>query len=405
MTSHLSARMAAMAEAGTVISVHRSSGPRSGDVINLSSGDPALPTPPAIVEAAQKRLGEGNLKYTDVHGSPQLRDAIREKFETENGLAYADDQIAVSAGSKQVMVNALLATLDPGDEVVIPAPYFAPYPRMVALAGGVPRVVQAAATNGFKLTPSQILEAIGTRTKWIIINSPSNPAGAIYTGDELASISSAVLAAHPHVRFMSDEVYEHYCYDGHSASSIARQSPEVFERTLTVNGVSKTFSMTGWRIGYAAGPAELVAAMRTIQHSTTTCPPELSQVAATAALGLDRSVVDRRNAHAAALLNLAAGELDEIPELQYTRPAGSIYLYIDCKRLLGRVTPDGDPMVADADLSAFLRDQFGVLLLPGGYYGTSPYLRLTFVIDEGDLTEGLKRLRAGVEALTSPGDR
>lgn len=401
MTS-LSRRMAAIAEAGAVLNVHRPSSPRARDLINLSSGDPALATPAEVVQAAIRRLGAGNLTYTDVHGMPELKEAIQAKFLRENGLSYGDDQIAVSAGSKQVMINALLATLDPGDEVIIPAPYFAPYPRMVALAGGVPKIVATSLSSGFKLTESQLVEAASERTRWVIFNTPNNPSGAVYDAEEMRTLTSALLKAKPDVLFMSDEVYEHYCYDGNSVSSLASLSDEVYERTLTANSVSKTFSMTGWRIGYGGGPADLVAAMRTIQHSTTTSPPQVSQVGATTALGLNEAVLLERRATASALLDSAAKSIDGIAGIHYLRPAGSIYMFLNCERLLGSTTPDGGRIDSDSDLSAYLQNEFGVQLLPGAYYGMSPYLRLTFVIDEHELEEGIARFKAGVEALEFP---
>lgn len=401
----LSRRVAAMAEAGTVVNVHRPSAPRSGDLINLSSGDPALATPTEVVQAAMRRLEAGNLTYTDVHGMPELKEAIRAKFLRENGLSYGDDQIAVSAGSKQVMVNALLATLDPGDEVIIPAPYFAPYPRMVALAGGVPKIVPTSPSSGFKLTENLLVDMASERTRWVILNSPNNPSGAIYDAEELRTLANALLKANPDVLFMSDEVYEHYCYDGNSVSSLAAVSEEVFERTLTANSVSKTFSMTGWRIGYGGGPADLIAAMRTIQHATTTSPPQVSQVGATTALGLSDAVLQDRGATASALLDAATKSIDEIAGIRYLRPAGSIYMYLNCEGLLGSTTPDGGRIDSDSDLSIYLQNEFGVQLLPGAYYGMSPYLRLTFVIDEQQLEHGIARFKAGVEALEVPSGR
>lgn len=404
MSTPLSNRMAEISAAGTVISVHSPSGGGARDVVSLASGDPAITTPPQVVQAAIQRLGGGNLTYTDVHGTVELRAAIRDKFRHENGLTYNDDQVAVSSGSKQVMVNALLATVDPGDEVIISAPYFAPYPRMVALAGGRARIVTTSPDAGFKLDSAQLREAVRPNTKWVLLNSPNNPSGAIYSATELRALTEDLLESAPHLRFMSDEVYEHFRYDGTSAASLAATSPTAFERTLTVNSVSKSYSMTGWRIGYAGGSSELIDAMRTIQHSTTTSPPHLSQVAAVAALRAGEDVILRARSQAADLLDLTTEVLDRIPGITYQRPSGSIYLYLDCRQLIGATRPDGQIISTDADLSAYLRDEHGVLLMPGGYYGLSPYLRLTFVIDREDLIEGMERLRNGASALTRKSD-
>jgi len=295
------------------------------DIVNLGQGEPDFPTPEHVIEAAARAMRGGATKYTDTDGTPELKAAIVEKFRRENGLAFEPRQISVGAGGKQVIFNALMATLDPGDEVLIPAPHWVSYPEMVAFAHGRPVVLPTEEKCDFKLAPSALEAAITPRTKWLILNAPSNPAGTTYTADELRALA-AVLERHPRVWVMSDDMYEHILFDGRRFATLAQAAPQLAERTLTVNGVSKTYSMTGWRIGFGAGPAELIRAMATLQSQSTANPSSVGQAAAVAALTGPQELVTSRNAEFerrrdALLPKLAAAGLP------CRKPAGAFYLY------------------------------------------------------------------------------
>jgi aspartate aminotransferase len=361
------------------------------DVIGLSQGEPDFDTPDHVKDAAIAAIAAGETKYTDVDGTPALKRAIARKFETENGLVYDLSQISVGAGGKQVIYNAFFATLDPGDEVVIPAPCWVSYPDMVRLAGGTPVVVPCGEAEGFKLTPGRLREAIGPRTKWLVLNSPGNPTGAGYSAAELRGLAD-VLLEHPRVLVLTDDMYEHIRYDGWAFSTIAAVEKRLFDRVLTCNGVSKAYAMTGWRIGYGGGPAALVRAMATIQSQSTTNPCSVSQAAAIAALTGPLDFLRERNAVFQERRDLCLEALNAIDGLSCRRPDGAFYLFPSCAGAIGRRRPDGRVIETDVDFSTFLLEEAGVAVVPGSAFGLAPYFRISFAT-------ATERLRAACERI------
>lgn len=360
------------------------------DIVNLGQGEPDFPTPEHVIEAAARAMREGATRYTDTDGTPELKAAIVAKFRRENGLAFEPRQVSVGAGGKQVIFNALMATLDAGDEVLIPAPHWVSYPEMVAFAHGRPVVLATEERRDFKLTPSTLEAAITPRTKWLILNAPSNPAGTTYTAEELRALA-AVLERHPHVWVMSDDMYEHILFDARRFVTLAQVAPQLAGRILTVNGVSKTYSMTGWRIGFGAGPVELVRAMATLQSQSTANPSSVGQAAAVAALTGPQELVKSRNAEFerrrdALLPKLAAAGLP------CRKPAGAFYLYPSCARLIGERAKN------DAEVAQHLLEE-GVALVHGAPYGASPHLRLSFATSMENLEEACRRIAVAVAKL------
>lgn len=368
------------------------------DVIDFGAGEPDFDTPQFIKDAAIRALEQGKTKYTAVGGTLSLRKAIAQKFKRENGIDYTPEQIVVGVGAKQVIFNAFLASLDPGDEVIIPAPYWVSYPDMVALAEGVPVIVKCALNNHLKLTPEELEKAITPQTKWLILNSPSNPTGMAYSRKELEDLA-AVLRRHPQVHVLSDDIYEHLVYDDFQFTTLVQVAPDLKERVLTVNGVSKSYSMTGWRIGYGAGPAPLIKAMTMLQSQSTSNATSISQEAALAALEGPQEFLSEWTQTFAERRNQALKILSETPGLSCLIPQGAFYLYPSCAALMGKTTPSGTVITNDSDLVAYLLDAAGVAVVPGVAFGLSPYFRISYATDTKILLEGCRRIAEAVRAL------
>lgn len=361
------------------------------DVIGLSAGEPDFDTPEHIKEAAIRAIREGRTKYTAVDGIAELKQAVCAKFARDNGLDYRPAQVSVGNGGKQVIANALTATLEPGDEVVIPAPYWVSYPDMVRLAGGTPVFVEAPAGAGFKITPAQLDAAITERTKWVILNSPSNPTGAAYTAAELRGLT-AVLMRHPHVHVLSDDIYEHLTYDGFGFATPAQIEPGLYDRTLTVNGVSKAYCMTGWRIGFAAGPEPLIAAMGTLQSQSTSNPCSISQYAALAALEGPHDFVAAHNRAFVRRRDHVAGRLNAIEGIACPVPQGAFYVYPTIEGLIGRTTPAGTTIRDDEGFARALLDEAGVAVVFGAAFGLSPAFRVSYAACDETLEAACDRI-------------
>ena len=362
------------------------------NVIGLGAGEPDFDTPANIKQAAIRAIEAGKTKYTDVGGIPELKDAIIAKFKRENGLTYKRDQIIVSTGGKQVLYNALVATLNPGDEVIIPAPYWVSYPEMVLLAGGEPVHIVCPAEQGFKLQPAALEKAITPKTKWIILNSPSNPTGSAYTRDELKAITD-VLVRHPHVWVMTDDMYEHLVYDGFRFTTPAEVEPKLFERTLTVNGVSKAYSMTGWRIGYAGGASELITAMTTIQSQATHAPSTISQWAAVEALNGPQDFIPENAAIFKERRDLVVGMLNQAKGINCPRPEGAFYVFPSCAGTIGKTAPSGKKLENDQDFVTELLEAEGVAVVQGSAFGLGPAFRISYAASLADLEEACKRIQ------------
>ncbi len=368
------------------------------DVIGLGAGEPDFDTPDHIKEAGIKAIRDGDTKYTAVDGTPALKAAICRKFARENGLTYTPDQITVGTGGKQVIYNALMATLDPGDEVIVPAPYWVSYPDMVLLAGGEPVFVTCPEQTGFKLRPEDLEAAITPRTKWIIFNSPSNPTGAAYTEAELKALCD-VLIRHPHVAILTDDMYEHLVYDGFRFTTPAQVAPELYDRTLTMNGVSKAYCMTGWRIGYAGGPKGLIKAMGVIQSQSTSNPSSISQAAAVAALDGPTDFMVSNNEAFLARRNLVADWLDATPGLRCPRPEGAFYVYPSCAGTIGKRTPDGKVIETSEDFARYLLEGEGVAVVHGSAFGLDPFFRISYATATELLEDACARIERACAAL------
>ena len=365
---------------------------------NFSVGEPDFDTPLHIQEAAIAAMRRGETRYTTSDGTAVLKEAIQRKFRRENGLDYKLTQISVGAGAKQIIYNALVCTLNEGDEVVIPAPYWTTYPEVVTVCDGKPVIVNCKRAQGFKLGADALEAAITPRTKWLILNSPSNPTGGVYTAAELGALAD-VLRRHPQVMIMSDDMYEHLLYDGESFATIAQVAPELFGRTLTVNGVSKTYAMTGWRIGYAGGPEPLIKAMATIQSQATSNPCSISQAAAAAALDGPQEIVVERNAIFEKRRDRMVRLLNDVPGFSCDTPRGAFYAYVDCSALMGKRTPQGAVIQDDTALAGYLLEHGGVALVQGAGFGFSPYLRLSYAASLEEIEEGGRRLREACAVL------
>jgi len=366
-------------------------------IIALSQGEPDFDTPEAVRAAGKRAIDEGRTRYTEVGGIAPLREAIAARFEHAHGLVYDPAAITVGAGAKQLLFNALLATLDEGDEVLIPTPSWPSYPEMVNLAGGRPRLLRCAAANGFKLDPDALDAAIGPRTKWLLVNSPSNPTGATYDRAELAAIAE-VLRRHPHVWVLSDDIYGRLVYDV-AFANLPAVDGELAARTLLVDGVSKSHAMTGWRLGYAAGPAELVRAMNTIQSQTTSHASSISQHAALAALAGDDGSVERFRETYRERRDYVSARVAAMPGLDCVVPAGAFYLFPSCRELLGRRTAGGSTIGGDADFAMYLLRDFHVAVVPGTAFDGPGHFRMSFASGMGDLSEACDRMAAACAAL------
>ena len=368
------------------------------DVIGLGAGEPDFDTPAHIIEAAKQALDRGETRYTAPAGTPELREAITAKFRRENGLDYPAEQIQVSCGGKQNIFNAFMATLNAGDEVIIPAPYWVSYPDMVLLCGGEPLLVDCPVENSFKLTATDLEAAITPRSKWLVLNSPSNPTGAAYTREDYEALAD-VLRRHPHLRIMTDDMYEHIVYDGFVFTTIAQVAPDLYDRTLTINGVSKAFCMTGWRVGYAGGPLELIKAMNKIQSQSTTHTSSVSQAAAVAALNGPTDFIEKHNAVFRERRDLVVSMLGQTPGLQCETPEGAFYLYPGCAGTIGKTTPAGKPIRTDGDLVAYLLEDAGVAAVPGEAFGLSPYFRVSYATATELLEDACRRIRQACAKL------
>jgi aspartate aminotransferase len=369
------------------------------DIISLDAGEPDFDTPDSIKEAAIAAIRGGQTKYTAVDGTVELKQAIAGKFKRENGLEYGLDQITVGAGAKHVLFNALMATLNPGDEVIVPAPYWVSYPDMTILAEGTPVIVECPETQGFKLQPEALERAITPNTKWLILNSPSNPTGAAYTRAELKALAD-VLLRHPHVHVLNDDIYEHLVYDDFEFTTIAQVEPGLYDRTLTVNGVSKSYAMTGWRIGYAGGPAALIKAMAKIQSQSTTNPSSVSQAAAVAALNGPQDFIGERAQAFKERRDLVVSMLNQAKGITCPRPEGAFYVFPSCAGTIGLKTPDGKMIGSDEDFATYLLLEAGVSVVFGAAFGLSPYFRISYAASNAALEEACRRIQRACGALT-----
>ena len=369
------------------------------DVIGLGAGEPDFDTPDGIKAAGMQAIVAGETKYTRVDGMPALKQAIVRKFARENGLDYAPEQISVGSGAKHVLYNALMAGLDPGDEVIVPAPYWVSYPDMVRLAEGTPVIVPAGAADGFKLRPEALAAAITPRTRWLMFNSPSNPTGAAYARDEIAAIA-AVLLDHPHVGVLSDDIYEHLVYDGFEFHTVAAVEPRLHARTLTINGVSKAYAMTGWRIGFAGGPRELIAGMAKIQSQSTSNPTSISQHAAIAALDGPQDAIPERRAVFQERRDLVVRLLNEAEGIECAIPEGAFYVYPRCAGMIGRKTPEGETLESDQDVARYLLEAEGVAVVHGAAFGLEPHFRISYATSTEALAEACLRIQRAAGALS-----
>ncbi|TLV14686.1 pyridoxal phosphate-dependent aminotransferase [Klebsiella indica] len=365
---------------------------RGIDVIALSSGEPDFDTPEHIKQAALQAMIRGETKYPPIAGIPALREAVVEKFRQDNQLAYHNQQIIISNGAKQIIANAFMATLNPGDEVIIPAPYWVSYPEMVALCGGTPVTVATGAEQGYKLTAQALEQAITPNTKWLLFNSPSNPSGAVYSWQELRALAD-VLLRHPHVWVMADDIYEKLVYDDSQFVTFPQVEPALIERALVINGVSKAYAMTGWRVGYGAGPAALIKAMETIQGQTTSGVSSISQWAAVAALTGPQEFFAEWRASFVARRNYVVAALNDAPGLSCLTPQGAFYVYPSCADLLNKSTPQGRVIRSDKDFTEALLESEGVALVHGEAFGVAPNFRLSYAASMAQLEDACTRIQ------------
>jgi aspartate aminotransferase len=369
------------------------------DVIGLGQGEPDFDTPDHIKEAAIAAIRAGDTKYTIVDGTKALKQAIVGKFKRENGLDYAVDQVTVNSGGKQTIFNAILATVDPGDEVLIPTPYWVSYPDIVQLAGGTPVFVHGSIETGFRITPEALDRAITPKTKWIIFNSPSNPSGAAYSAAQLRAIAD-VLLKHPHVWILTDDMYEHLLFDNFQFATIAQVEPKLYDRTLTMNGASKAYAMTGWRIGYAAGPKHLIKAMSTLQSQSTSNPCSISQAAAVAALNGPQDFLKERAAVFQQRRDLVVSMLNDAKGISCPKPEGAFYVYPSCAGLIGKQTPEGKTLNTDSEVTSYLLESVGVAVVQGGAFGLSPHFRISYATSTDTLVEACTRIQKACAAIS-----
>ncbi len=362
------------------------------DVIGLGAGEPDFDTPENVKAAAKRAIDEGKTKYTAVDGIPELKRAICAKFKRDNGLDYAPGQVSVGTGGKQVLYNALMATLNAGDEVIIPAPYWVSYPDMVLLAGGTPVTVAAGIETGFKITPEQLEAAITPKTKWFLFNSPSNPTGAGYSQDELKALTD-VLMRHEHVWVMSDDMYEHLVFGDYKFCTPAEVEPRLYERTLTVNGVSKAYAMTGWRIGYAAGPEPLIKAMAKVQSQSTSNPSSVSQWAAVEALNGSQGFIPENNKVFERRRNMVVEMLNAAKGVTCPMPDGAFYVYPDISGCIGKISAGGAEIADDEAFATALLEETGVAVVFGAAFGLSPNFRVSYATSDDALKEACTRIQ------------
>ena len=368
------------------------------DVIGLGAGEPDFDTPAHIIEAAYKAMKDGKTRYTDVAGVPELREAICAKLKRDNGLDYKPAQVTVGCGGKQVIYNAMMATIEAGDEVIVPAPYWVSYTDIVLLCEGTPVTVPCSAENGFKLQAADLEAAITPKTKWLMLNSPSNPTGAAYTWDEMKAITD-VLVRHPHVWVMPDDMYEHIVYDGFRFCTPGQVEPSLMERTLTTNGVSKAYCMTGWRVGYAAGPESLIKAMNKVQSQSTTHTSSVSQYAAIAALNGPQDFIAAHNKVFQERRDLVVAMLNQATGITCPTPEGAFYVYPSCAGLIGKKTPQGKVLENDTDVVGYLLEAEGVAVVQGAAFGQSPHFRISYATSTAALEAACERIQRACGAL------
>ncbi|MEM7120365.1 MAG: pyridoxal phosphate-dependent aminotransferase [Pseudomonadota bacterium] len=369
------------------------------DVIGLGAGEPDFDTPENIVEAAHKAMKDGKTRYTAVAGIPELREAICAKFERDNKLAYEPDQVTVGCGGKQVIYNAMVATLEPGDEVIIPAPYWVSYTDIVLLCDGTPVTVPCPAENGFKMRAEDLEAAITPKTKWVMLNSPSNPTGAAYAWDEMKALTD-VLMRHPNILILPDDMYEHIVYDGFQFCTPAEVEPGLKDRTLTTNGVSKAYCMTGWRVGYAAGPIDLIKAMNKVQSQSTTHTSSVSQYAAVEALNGPQDFIAAHNKVFQERRDLVVSMLNQSTGMSCPTPEGAFYVYPSCAGLIGKKTPGGTELKTDEDVVTYLLEEEGVAVVQGAAFGQSPHFRISYATATDLLEEAGQRIQRACAAVT-----
>jgi len=372
---------------------------RSGiDVISLGAGEPDFDTPENIKLAAITAIKASVTKYTNVDGMPELKKAVCEKFKRENGLEYLPDQIIIGTGGKQVIYNLFMATLDQGDEVIIPAPYWVSYPDIVLLAEGKPVIIEAYLETGFRITPESLDAAITDKTKWFILNSPSNPSGTAYSKQDLLILAD-ILRKYPHVQIMSDDIYEHITFDGFKFYNLVAVAPDLKERIFIVNGVSKAYSMTGWRIGYGAGNKDIIKAMALIQSQSTSNPSSISQMAAIEALTGIQSYIPKNALGFEKKRDLVFSLLSKIKNLECYKPEGAFYLFIRCTKLFGKKTPSGQLLKNDNDLATYLLEHANVAVVPGIAFGLEGYFRISYATSEELLAEACRRIEMCINQL------
>ncbi len=367
------------------------------DVIGLGAGEPDFDTPDNIKEAAIKAINEGDTKYTAVDGTPALKKAIVEKFKKENNLDYTTDQITVGAGGKHVIYNAMMATLNDGDEVIIPAPYWVSYPDIVLLAGGKPVIMECGEKQGFKINPKDLEKFITPKTKWIILNSPSNPTGACYSEKDIKAIAD-VLEKHNHVYILSDDIYEHVTYEGFKFFTIA-QIESLKDRVLTMNGVSKAYSMTGWRIGYAAGPKDIVKAIAKIQSQSTTNPSSISQAASVEALSGTQDFIKKRADSFQERRDFVVKSLNDIDGINCLNPDGAFYVFPSCKGLIGKKDPNGKEIKSDTDFVQSLLENSGIAVVQGSAFGLEGFFRISYATSMENLKKALEKISSFCKSL------
>ena len=368
------------------------------DIVKLTAGEPDFPTPDNAKAAAIACMDANEIRYTPINGLPEMRQAVQFKFKRDNNLDYDLDQIAVGSGTKQILFNCLMATVSKGDEIIIPAPYWASYPDMVQLAGGTPTIVNCNQNNHFKMRPEQLAEAITVNTKWLMFSSPSNPTGATYSLDELRALAE-VLVAHPHVYILTDDVYEHLIYEGRSFHTLAEVEPALYDRTVTCNGVSKGYSMTGWRVGFAGGPKDIIANMSKMQSQSTSGSSAVSQAAAIAALTGPQEFVMERTANLQRRRDILFDKLNKSNGLKCDLPEGAMYIFCSCAGIIGKKAPNGKLIETDEDFTMYLLNSVGVAVVQGDAYGLSPFFRASFVAPEADLIRGGDKIQEACAAL------
>ncbi len=369
------------------------------DIVALTQGQPDFPTPDHVIEAAYAAMKRGETTYTPVGGTPAMKDAIQQKFKRENGLDYSHDQIITSNGAKQIIYNAIMATVEPGDEVIIAAPFWGSYAEMSKYVQGVPVIVPCQEENGFKLTAAELAGALGEKTRWLMLNSPNNPSGSLYTADEYRALGD-VLVDHPRCLVMSDDMYEHIRFDGVDFATPAAADPRLYDQTLTVNGVSKAYAMTGWRIGYAGGPADMIGVMHKLQNQSTGNPNAVAQAAAIEALTGPQDIVAERAGIFQQRRDFMLDRLNNCPGLSCMSPDGAFYVYPSCEGLIGKTTAAGKVIETDRDFVIYLMEEHGIAAVHGEAYGLSPHFRLSFAASMEELDEACRRVQAACLALS-----